>query len=276
MKEYDLHSHTTASDGTFTPKELIERAKKNGLKGIAITDHDTVDGLKEGEKISKELNIEFIPGIEFSCTLGDRDVHILGYFIDYNSKELLEELKKLEENRNERNKEILNKLRNYKIRISEDELKEEAKGKIISKAHIANVMVKKGYVYTRGAAFKEYLGNKGVAYIKRKNFPPEKGIDLVKKAGGIPVLAHPKLISTNENEIKALIEKLVSLGLEGIEAEYGSFQKEDMIKYSELSKELNLFITGGSDFHGLNREGVDLGDGGIDEDKFLKLKNRKK
>ena len=274
-KEYDLHSHTSASDGTYTSKELIERAKNNGLKGIAITDHDTVDGLEEGKKEAEKLGIEFIPGIEFSCIYEEKDVHILGYFLDYKNEKLSEELEKLKKSREEGNREIIRKLNLYKVRITEEDILQEAKGNIVSKAHIANVMMAKGYSYTRGSAFKEYLGSTGVAYVKRKDFPPEKGIELVKMAGGIAILAHPKLISTNENFIEKLIIDLKNKGLDGIEVEYGSFTKEDMIKYSKLAKELNLLITGGSDFHGLNREGVDLGDGGINTENYLKLKNKK-
>lgn len=276
MKKYDLHTHTIASDGTYTVRELLERAKGNGLKGVAITDHDTIDGLEEAEKVAKEIGIELIPGIEFSCNLGDNEIHILGYFVDYKNAKIIEELYNLDKIRKERNLKIIEKLKKYKLYITEEEIQEEATGNIVSKAHIANLLVKKGYVYTRRDAFKQYLGSTGVAYVKKENFKPEDAVKIIKENGGIAVVAHPKLISTNDNTVESIVENLKKIGLDGIEAEYSSFTLEDVIKYRKMAQKYDLIITGGSDFHGKNREGVDLGDQGITEEEYEILKNKKR
>lgn len=272
-KTFDLHTHTTESDGTYTPKELIERAYERGLKGIAITDHDTVAGLSEGRKRAEELGLEFIPGIEFSCNIGDLEVHILGYFIDPEDEVFKGHLKRLADIRDERNRRLLEKLRQYRINLDMEELKKEAGGDIISKAHIANLMVKKGYVYTRGAAFKEYMGKHGVAYVPKENFTPEQAVEIIVQNGGIASLAHPALITTRDRVLEDLIVKLKAKGLSGIEANYSGFTEAEKLKYWGMAVKHNLAVTGGSDFHGGNREGVDVGDEGLNEEEFKQLKN---
>lgn len=275
-KSYDLHTHTVASDGTFTSIELLDKAKKNLVKGIAITDHDTVDGLEQAEIYAKKIGLELIPGIELSCYKGDYEIHILGYFVNYKDENFLKELKKLDNLRTERNLKIIEKLLKYNIKINMAELKKEATGSIISKAHIANLMVKKGIVYTRGEAFSQYLGQHGVAYVKKAGSRPEDAIKMLKENGAVVVLAHPKLISTNDRIVEEIIKDLKKSGLDGIEAEYSSFTQEDVIKYRKIALDYDLVVTGGSDFHGGNREGVDIGDSGITIEEFQELKNRKK
>ena len=271
-KEYDLHAHTLESDGTYSPEELVEKAKESGLKGIAITDHDTIAGLAKGKKKASEIGIDFIEGIEFSCQDGDLEVHILGHFLNSEDDFLKKELKELIKVREERNEKILEKLLKYKIKLTMEELKEEAGGEIISKAHIANLMLKKGYVYTRNSAFREYLGKDGVAYVPKKNFPPEKAVEIIVKNGGKASIAHPALITKKESVFIELLERLIKKGLKGIEANYPSFTEEEKNKYKQIAKQYNLFITGGSDFHGGNREEIEVGDEGISELEYEIMK----
>lgn len=274
-KKYDLHTHTIHSDGTFSVKELIERAKKNGLNGLAITDHDTMDGVLEGLKLAKEYDIDFIPGIEFSCSLEGREIHILGYFLDFNCIELKNELKKLKSARDERNIKIIKKLRDRGLKITMEDVEKEAGGNIISRAHICNAMMAKGIVYSKGEAFKQYLGNGAVAYVEKRDSNPFDIIKVIKKCGGVSSLAHPIYISESREKIENIVERLVKEGLNALEGEYSSYTGKDRKYFDKLCKKYNLLKTGGSDFHGNNRPGVDVGKSYIkndDIDKLLKFR----
>ncbi|MGL4687222.1 MAG: PHP domain-containing protein, partial [Fusobacteriaceae bacterium] len=255
------------------PSELVIRAKKNGLKGIAVTDHDTIYGLKEGKEKAEEIGIEFINGIELSTNIMGRDVHILGYFLNLKDENFLVSLKKLKKLREERNTKIINKLSKYKIYITEEELKKEAKGPIISRLHIANVLINKGYVYSKNEAFISYLGKTGVAYEEKENFTPHMAVKILKENGAFISLAHPKFFSSKISELETLVKELKILGLGGIEIEYPNFSKIEKTMYKELADKYDLKVTGGSDFHGINREGIDLGCEGITYSEFLDIKN---
>lgn len=278
-KVYDLHLHTTASDGTVTPKELVKLSKEMGLKGIAITDHDTTDGIAEGITAAKEFGIELIPGIELSSSLNGNDVHILGYFINKEDPFLIEILQKINIKRDERNLRILKNLEKYKIKLTLNELKQEAKGKIISKLHIANVMVNKGIVYTKEEAFKSYLGKNGVVYEGHGSFSPHRAVEILVQNGAFVSLAHPNVYSKNINEVEKLLIELKEKGLKGIEAQYPTFSKEEKKQYLELAKKHNLLVTGGSDFHGSNKKHINLGVEGVSFSQMLlikeSLKNKK-
>lgn len=275
-KMYDLHLHTTVSDGTYTPYELVKLAKEKELKGIAVTDHDTVFGIKDAVEAGKEMGIEIIPGIEFSSNLNGEDVHILGYFINTEDPFFLERLKKINGVRTERNLKILENLEKYKIKITMEELIAEAKGHIVSKLHIANVMRNKGFVYTKEEAFKSYLGKSGVAHINHGNFTPHRAVEILKENGAFISLAHPKLYSRDINKIEKLIVELKPLGLSGIEVEYPGFTKEEKKQYMELARKYDLAVTGGSDFHGENRNHIDIGDEGITYSQMQDIKIRMK
>lgn len=278
-KKYDLHTHTTYSDGTFTVKELLLRAKYLGLFGIAITDHDTMEGISEGKEIAKELELDFIPGVEFSCGLNGMEIHILGYFLDENSQKLKVKFLELQKIREERNKKIISALNRLGLKISMEEVEEETTGSIVSRAHICSVMLRKGYVNSKGDAFKQYLGRRGVAYIEKGYSNPIEIIKLIKSCGGVSALAHPHLISDSQEKIDKLIDELVEAGLEGIEVEYSSFKPLHKKYYKELAKSKGLFTIGGSDFHGKNRSGVDIGDAFVEKtdiEEFLKKGRVKK
>ncbi len=275
-KKYDLHSHTIASDGSYTPSELVTNAKKNGLKGIAITDHDTIYGLKEGKEKAEEIGIEFIEGIELSSNIMGRDVHILGYFLNLKDENFLNSLINLKKLREERNTRIINKLSKYKIYITEQEIQEEAKGPIVGRLHIANVLINKGYVYSKNEAFISYLGKTGVAYEEKENFTPHMAVKMLKENGAFVSLAHPKFFSSKISEIENLVKELKVLGLDALEIEYPNFSKLEKNMYRDLADKYDLKITGGSDFHGINREKIELGCEGLTYSEFLDIKNYRK
>lgn len=274
-KKYDLHTHTIYSDGTFSVRELLERAKKNGLNGVAITDHDTMDGILEGIEISNELDIDFIPGIEFSCTLHGTEVHILGYFLDVNNENLKDKLNKLKKVRDERNIKIISKLKERGLKISLDDVKKEAKGKIISRAHICNALMSKGIVYSKGEAFKQYLGKNAVAYVEKKDSDPIEIIKSIKEWGGISSLAHPIYLSESREKIENILKELIAAGLNGLEGEYSSYSSKERKYFAKLIKKYNLIKTGGSDFHGDNRLGVDIGKSYIENEDVERFISRK-
>lgn len=270
---YDLHGHTICSDGTFTVREFLERAKANGLKGVAITDHDTMSGIGEGREIAKEIGIDFISGIEFSCFIGDNEIHILGYFLDENMKEMKEKLTLLKEERDKRNRKILEKLEKVGLPLTMEEVEAEATGQIISKVHICNAMIKKGYIYTKSEGFRQYLGTNKVAHVQKGESNPMEMVKLIKRCGGVAVLAHPKLVSSSKERVLEILELLIEVGLDGIEAEYPAHSKEEREYFRKVANEKGLVITGGSDFHGGNREGIDLGAAGITENEFKIMKD---
>ncbi len=269
----DLHLHTTASDGELTPTRLVEVAVERGMEVISITDHDTVGGLAEGGRRAQELGIEFINGIELSSEWREREVHILGYFIDPENPKLQRELAKIKEARDSRNVKILKKLRNYKIDISLEELREEAGGEIVGRAHIANLMMKKGYVYSKGEIFKRYLGIGGVAYVPKGDLTPERAVEIIRENGGIASLAHPKYISEDEVRLTELINDLKKSGLEAMEVYYSSFSLREVLKYKKLAKKMELLTTGGSDYHGGSKGNTEIGDGGVPLEVYTSLRD---
>ena len=272
--EVDMHIHTVESDGTYTSEEIIERAIKNRVIALAITDHDTVAGLKEGKKAADKYGLEFIQGIEISCNEKNLEVHILGYYLNLEDEKFLSELKELEEAREKRNRKIIEKFEKIGIIIDIEELKTFAPGNIISRLHFANYLLEKGIVGNKTEAFEKYLGRTGLAYVPKENFPPERAVKILKDNGAFVSLAHPKLITLNDEVLNELIIRLKECGLDALEAQYSSFSKIEKQKYKRLAKKHELLITGGSDFHGGNREGVDIGDAGLEYSQFERIKRK--
>ena len=270
--EVDMHIHTVESDGTYTPEEIMMRAIKNNVIALAITDHDTVAGIESGKKIADRYGLEFIEGIEISCNVGDLEVHVLGYYLNLQDKVFLGELEVLEKARDERNRKIIEKFEKLGIIVDTEELRKLAPGKIISRVHFANYLLEKGIVTSKNEAFDKYLGRNGAVYVPKENFPPERAVKMIKENGGFASLAHPKLITLNDEVLNNLILKLKECGLDALEAQYSSFSKIERQKYKRLAKKYDLLITGGSDFHGENREGVDLGDAGLEYSQLEKIK----
>lgn len=269
-----MHIHTIASDGTFTPEEVVKRAKSFGMKTIAITDHDTVDGLAEGKKTAEEVGIEFIQGIEISCNVDNLEVHILGYFLNLEDGEFLAELKELKKARENRNKKVVEKLEKCGIVVDMEKVKNMAPGNIISRVHIANYLVEIGAASSKNDAFERYLGKNGVAYVPKENFPPERAVKMLHANGAFVSIAHPKLITQNDGLLENMISELRKLGLGGLEAIYSTFTPSEKRKYKKMAKRHSLLVTGGSDFHGANREGIDIGDTGLEYSQFRLIKER--
>lgn len=268
----DLHIHSTASDGTNRPKEVVQLAFLKKMRVIALTDHDTVDGLVEAEQEAKKWGIEFVKGIEFSSYWKGREVHILGYFLNLEVPEFLQELAFAKEKREERNKKILDILRKYDIMINMQTLEEKYPGQTIGRTHIAKEMVAMEKVQSIAEAFSKYLGEGGLAYVEKDGFSPHEAIRILKRNGAFSSLAHPKYICRDENEILDLIRELKELGLDAIEANYGGFSSYEIRKYRSWAKKFSLEITGGSDYHGSNRKNSEIGMQGIDYSQYKKFR----
>lgn len=270
--DVDMHIHTLESDGTYTPEEIILRAMKNNVIALAITDHDTVAGVKAGKAVAERYGMEFIEGIEISCNEENLEVHVLGYYLNLEDEVFLRELAELEEAREKRNRKIIEKFEKIGIIIDIEELKKFAPGNIISRLHFANYLLEKGIVTNKNEAFTKYLGRTGLAYVPKENFSPERAVKMIKVNGGFASLAHPKLISLNDEILNDLIVRLKECGLDALESQYSSFSKAEKQKFRKLAKKYGLLITGGSDFHGDNREGVDIGDAGLEYSQFERIK----
>ncbi|MBC8313257.1 MAG: PHP domain-containing protein [Candidatus Cloacimonetes bacterium] len=255
MKKIDLHIHTTFSDGSYTPKQILQTAKEIEFSTISITDHDCVDGYLSAKKLAKKYKIELIPGTEISCYYRDYDIHILAYFINPKNKELKNMLKFLQKGRTERAIKMVEKLNELGIDISMKQLYEESKNKnVISRAHFASVMLKNAQIKKYTDAFYNYIGNNCPAHIRKSTYSPSDVFRIIRQAGGLSVLAHPGIIKND-----FVIPELVKLGLDGLEIFYPlhTFYQKDV--YLELAKRYDLVITGGSDFHGKTRVDNRLG-----------------
>ncbi len=245
MQKVDLHVHTTSSDGSLSPLEAVEWASRKKIYGIAITDHDTVEGIKAAIENAKLYDIIVIAGIEISCTFEDKEIHILGYFIDYENKELLEKTKILKESRKSRGEKIIEKLNDLGFDLSFKDVYKISRDGVIGRPHIAKAMIEKKYVETIQEAFEKYLGRHKPAYVERYKLFIEEGIKLIHSAGGVAVIAHPGLIKNEK-----IIYEAIRLKADGIEAIHSKHSEQDVIKYKEIANKYNLIVTGGSDFHG--------------------------
>ncbi|MFP3868191.1 MAG: PHP domain-containing protein [Desulfobacteraceae bacterium] len=261
MDYVDLHTHSTASDGSFRPREVVALARDRGLKAMALTDHDTIDGVPEAIQTGDQLGVEVIPGIEISADFPEGTMHILGYFIDYQQPFFNQRLQVLKEARVHRNPRIVEKLNQLGLAISwEDVLQVSGSGQI-GRPHIARVLVIKGYVKDLQEAFDLYLRQGGPAYVPKFRLPPAEAIALIRQTQGIPVLAHPFTLGLGLNQLKAQLQELQELGLLGLEVYYPEHTPAMQADYLRLTQDLGLLVTGGSDFHGANKPGIELGKG---------------
>ncbi len=259
MNQVDLHMHTNHSDGTFRPRELVRHAKEKGLTCISVTDHDTMSSFDECADEAKKIGVELIPGIEISAQFEPGTLHILGYFLDPGQSELQSTLASIQKARLERNPQIIQKLNQLGVSITLAEVEAESGGKQIGRPHFARVLLKKGVVKSMEEAFDKYLGKGQSAYIDKRRLSSRESIQRIRKAGGIAVIAHPKQMKLDEKSLEKEFERLASEGLGGIEA-YNSCQSAaEAGLYKRIAKRFNLFVTGGSDFHGTNKPDVQLG-----------------
>jgi len=267
LSKIDLHIHTVYSDGTYTPREAVYKAKKLGLIAISITDHDSVDGLDEALKAGKEYGVEIVPGIEISTNVGEDEIHILGYYLDWGSEELLSQLKVFQQVRVQRNEKLFKRLNDLGMRINHRETVKLAPRGVVNRLHIANLMVMKGYVSSIGEAFEGWLNPGKPAYVKKVEVPPSKAIKLLLEAKGVPVLAHPYLSKRDD-----LIPELIKAGLKGLEVYHSSHNAATTQHYLKLAKFYNLVITGGSDCHGRAKDKVLMGTVNVPEQVLDNLK----
>jgi len=262
MGNVDLHLHTTASDGVMTPSKIVNYAKSRGLAAIAITDHDTIEGLEEGLAEGERIGFEVIPGIEISAQHSPGSMHLLGFFIDIHHPLLAERLEYLQRARAERNPKIVEKLNKLGIDISFDEVLKVSGGGQVGRPHFAQVLLEKGYVRSFQEAFERFLKKGAPAYVEKMRFSPEESIHFISEARGVAVLAHPNTLQVNGySELESLILRLVGNGLRGIEVYYPEHSAAEVAQYEALAEKHGLLITGGTDYHGIEKNGLDVGVG---------------
>ncbi|TSA07849.1 MAG: PHP domain-containing protein [Deltaproteobacteria bacterium] len=257
----DLHCHTTASDGSLPPAELVCKARESGLKAVAVTDHDTVEGVGEALAEGGRLNFEVIPGIEISAEIPSGSMHILGYFIDHTSAELLAALRKLQDSRETRNQRIIEKLHSLHMEVSYEELLRVAGGGQVGRPHIAELLVQKGFVPGSQEAFDIYLKKGRPAYVEKFRLTPSEAIKLITRAGGMAVLAHPGSLKKSLKEVEKVVGELEAAGLKGLEVFYTEHAPEQTRGYQRIANKHHLIPTGGTDYHGDYKPGIKLGRG---------------
>jgi predicted metal-dependent phosphoesterase TrpH len=243
----DMHIHTTASDGTDSPERIIEKCGKLGLKLCSICDHDTVDAQAVAIKEAGEKRVKYLTGLELSV-IHEGELHILGYGVDIHNKELTKEMEILRQSREGRVRTILEKLGEHNVNITFEDVKKKAHGETLGRPHVALALMEKGYAQDVQDAFVRYLGERGLCYVKRRKLTAQQAISLIKQAGGTPVIAHPKLIKTQDFE--ALLKEMKTLGMEGIEAYYPIHTDAEVGRYVALAEKYNMLVTEGSDYHG--------------------------
>jgi predicted metal-dependent phosphoesterase TrpH len=270
LPRIDLHIHTIFSDGTYTPEEAVFRAKKLGLVAISITDHDSVAGLASALVAGKRLGIEVVPGVEMSTDVGEDEIHILGYLLNWKKEDFLRQLEKFQAARANRNQKLLKKLDDLGMRVDYREVRKLAPRGVISRLHIARLMVEKGYVRSIGDAFEQWLNPGKPAYVQKMKLPPFEIIELLLKAEAIPVLAHPFLSHRDD-----LIPDLVKAGLKGIEVYHSAHNPQMVAHYKRIAQKHHLLITGGSDCHGEAKDKVLMGKVRVPETLLIDLKKAK-
>lgn len=259
MDTIDLHTHSTFSDGTFTPLQLVKYAEEKGLKAFALTDHDTTEGVKEAKSI--ETNVEVISGVEISTRYDKKEIHIVGLYVNENDADLNKQLKYYREKRVTRNFEILEKLNSLGVDITIDDVKESCTGDVISRAHIAKALVSKGFVGSYTEVFDRYLGDNKCAYVPRETLNYEESMELITKAGGVPVLAHPLLYKMSDTNLENMMVKLRQKGLKAVEVYYSTHSNSDTQHIMAMANRVGLIYSGGSDFHGATKPKIDMGTG---------------
>jgi len=260
MPGIDLHVHSVFSDGTFTPREAVTLAKKRGLSTMALTDHDTVNGLDEAFSAGEELGVEIVPGIEFSTVYEGNGVHVLCYFMDAENPELAAELRRLQDDRYRRGEKMVEQLQELGYPITFERVREIAQGGNIVRPHVAQALVEAGVVATTKDAFtEEFIGSNGRAYVEKHALHPLEALRLIHSAGGACVLAHPGTFRETKPVPPTLIEELAAAGLDGIEVSHPEHTPEVEAEYLHAAHRLGLIWTGSSDCHGTRYDPVRLG-----------------
>lgn len=257
----DLHVHSTCSDGTFTPTELVAYALQKGLAALALTDHDTTDGITEAQKAARNTSLQIIPGIELSTGYQGRDIHVLGLNIDPKNEEFQKQLHEFQDTRNRRNHKMIEKMQEHGLSITLEEVEKSYPDSICTRAHFARYLKETGQVSSLAEAFNRYLNDRGPCYVPREKISPQMAVKLIHQGGGKAILAHPLLYRMSDEPLQKLISEMKKAGLDGIEAIYSCNKGKDKSYVRQLARKYGLFITGGSDFHGTNKPNIDLGTG---------------
>lgn len=259
-KVADLHIHTNLSDGTFSPQKVVEYSKARGLDVIAITDHDCCSGITPAIIAAEDLDIEVIPGVELTAELEyEEEIHILGYFIDWQKDSFLEKLKEIVEVREKRAKEILAKLRKHGADISEEELFNLSGCGSVGRLHIAHLLLRKGVVPSIAKAFTKYIGNGGPCYVKKFKLSPKEAVKMIRDVGGVSVLAHPMIINSRDKSIEDVLKIVVDDGIEGIEVYHSDLNPRNEKELKRLADKYDILVTGGSDCHGFGKKELLIG-----------------
>lgn len=275
----DLHVHTTASDGTDSPSEIVAKALAAGLKVIAITDHDSTEGVAEALVAARGTDLEVIPGIEVSTDVPHAEVHVLGYFVDVADEDLQRTLRLLRESRRGRARRMVDKLAELGVEIDWERVKELAGAGAVGRPHVAQAMVEKGYVAKTAEAFDRYIGRNGPAYVERYKLTPAEAVQLIRRAKGLPALAHPVVAGAAEQlgaelDLDALLAELKQAGLAAIECYYTGYPPEITDALLAKAHALDLVPTGGSDYHGSNLVGPVLGGVYVPLESVAELRRR--
>lgn len=276
MQGIDLHVHSNKSDGSNTPAELVHIAMTKGLSAFALTDHDTVDGIDEAFDCVEKLRVEevntaspihasaipeIIPGIELSTEYQGKDIHLVGLYIDHHAPSFCAYLQHFVASRLERNRKMCTNLAAAGIDISYEKLLERFPDSVLTRAHYAIYLHEKGYVNSKEQAFSQYVGDHTKYFVPREKITPEMGVELILQAGGIPILAHPILYRMSDARLEDLISRLKSAGLTGIEAIYATYSTAEERQMRDLAAKYDLLISGGSDYHGIAKPGLEMGTG---------------
>ena len=266
MKSVDLHVHSNKSDGTFAPSDLVTLALSKGLAAFALTDHDTTEGIDEALAAAsaaraRGADIEVIPGIEFSTEYEGKDIHIVGIDIDYKSDAFQKYLKDFQDSRDNRNRKMCIKLAEHGVDITYEKLRAEYPDSVLTRAHYAKYMLEHGAVKSMSEAFDRYIGDRAPCFLPREKVTPSQAVTLILESGGIPILAHPILYHMSDARLDKLVATLKEDGLVGIEAIYSTYNQAEERQIRKLAGKYDLRISGGSDFHGGTKPGLEMGNG---------------
>lgn len=261
MARIDLHLHTRYSDGSLMPAEVVDLAHQAGVTALAITDHDIVDGIPHALNAATPLGIEVIPSVELSSRFNEQELHVLGYFVDWQDSTFRDYLAQQRRSRHVRNPQTIERLNALGLELSEEEVKAKAGSDSIGRPHVAQVLVDKGYVQDTREAFDRYLKEGAPAYVPRMLSDTRDVIAWIRNAGGVPVLAHPAWTRCQGEPLYRLCACLKEAGLSGLEVFYSSHNRRQTSQFLELAKRLDLLVTGGSDFHGATNPGIQVGRG---------------
>lgn len=257
----DLHVHSTFSDGSLTPAELVSKAVELELTAVALTDHDCTDGLPSFLGACEGTGVRGVPGVEMSADVDTGTMHMLAYYMDTENPELVSALEHVRDGRRIRNEKILNRLNEQGLSLTWEEVSDHAGEEVVGRPHFAMAMTKKGYVRTKQQAFDQYLAKGKVAYVDRFRLTAAESVRIVRNAGGVPVLAHPFTLQLDARQLHSCVGELAGLGLEGIEGYYSEYTPAQQEEYLELARDHGLVVVGGSDFHGDLNPAIKLGSG---------------